>query len=119
MAEIMMAAMMVLMMVISVSSEAAVEELRRLLLLLLGCAVQVITDAHACTRACHVPRLSWWSGRPGYTKVPGCCVLHVEVSLGNMLNSRLCPCHVNGYYYSLISKKVILHQANVSERVHV
>lgn len=117
MAEIMMAAMTVLMMVISVSSEAAVEELRRLLLLLLGCAVQVIT--HACTRTCRVPRLSWWSSRPGYTKVPGCSVLHVEVSLGNMLNSRLCPRHVNGYYYSLISKKVILHHANVSERVHV
>lgn len=51
---IMTAAMMVVMMVrtvISVSSEAAVEELRRLLLLLLGCAVQVITHAHACTRA--------------------------------------------------------------------
>lgn len=50
---IMAAAMMVgtmVMTVISVSSEAAVEELRRLLLLLLGCAVQVITHAHACTR---------------------------------------------------------------------
>lgn len=100
---IMTAAMMVVTMVmtvISVSSEAAVEELRRLLLLLLGCAVQVITHAHACTRthAHAVPRLSWWSGHPGYTKVAGCCILYAEVSLGKMLNTKLRPRRVTGYY---------------------
>lgn len=58
------------------------------------------TGDHTRTRThTHVvPRLSWWSGHPGYTKVAGCCIVHAEVSLGKMLNTTLRPRRVTGYY---------------------
>lgn len=44
-------------------------------------------------------RLRWWSRHGGLRKAAGCCPLHVEVSLGEMLNNKRCPRCVNGRYF--------------------
>lgn len=63
------------------------------------CRTGELTHAHvhAECEATRGPRC--WSRHAGFRKVAGCYPLHVEASLGEMLNNKLCPRCMNGCYF--------------------
>lgn len=64
------------------------------------CRAGELKYADTCMRNAKAQRrLRWWSRHASFRKVAGCRPLHMEVSLGEMLNNKLCPRCMNGCYF--------------------